>query len=151
MAPACPPPLPVHRQAAAGVAEAQSGREESGPAEPSRPPAGTWRLCRAVGFPSIHYPGFLAEVSSGHLRPDLGRSEGPTEEVGRWVTVSPHLGSSYSLDFPTCLRASSVGDVPRPCAPECHHPTPHSPPQPHPRLRGGEIAPPNHRCHCPWS
>ena len=32
------PSLPVHHQAAAGVAEAQSGREESGPAEPSRPP-----------------------------------------------------------------------------------------------------------------
>lgn len=53
---------------------------------------------QSSGFESIHYPGFLAEVSSGHLRPDLGRSE----EVG-WVTVSPHLGPPFSLDFPTCL------------------------------------------------
>ena len=37
---------------------------------------------QSSGLESIHYPGFLAEVSSGHLRPDLGRSEGPTEEVG---------------------------------------------------------------------
>ena len=33
---------------------------------------------QSSGLESIHYPGFLAEVSSGHLRPDLGRSE----EVG---------------------------------------------------------------------
>ncbi|KAI4586987.1 hypothetical protein MJG53_004774 [Ovis ammon polii x Ovis aries] len=43
---------------------------------------------QSSGLESIHYPGFLAEVSSGHLRPDLGRSEGPTEEIQKPVVNS---------------------------------------------------------------
>lgn len=77
---------------------------------------------QSSGLEDIHYPGFLVEVSSGHLRADLGRSEEPTEEVG-WGTVSPHLGHPLSLtSLGPLLLGMSPDPVPRSATPTADPP-----------------------------
>ena len=114
--------LPVHRQPAAGVAEAPSGRAESGPAQPRRPPGPGGSAEQWVREHPLPWLPCRGQRRAPQARP--WQIRGPPEEVG-WATVSPHRGHPLSLGFP---GASPVGDVPRPCAPECH-PTP-TPPGP---------------------